>query len=248
LYKAKIIFTLIVCLFTLAASAQDRTMLKGRVVIFDTPLENVHAKNVSSGKSAVTNQSGEFIMNAKAGDTLLFSHVGMNDLIRLVFSDDINYGTLLITMTTLTNELDEVTVTEVSRINAVSLGIIPKEIKPLTQNERRLQTAGDFKWQHLLGILGGGLKIDPILNAINGRTKQLKRNILIEKKIRNFAILEGQRDFILNDMNLNDQQMSSLLALAVEEERVQLVIDSNNDGQVQMFLIETWQKYTEAEE
>lgn len=241
----RIIFTLLLGLLTLQATAQDRTILEGRVVVYDTPLENVHAKNVSSGRSAITNNSGAFSINAKVGDTLLFSHVGMNDVIRFVYSDDIKYGTLLIPMTTLTSELDEVTVTDVSRINAVSMGIIPKEIPILTENERRLQTAGDFKWQHLLGILGGGLKIDPILNAINGRTKQLKRNILIENKVRNIGILEGQRDFMLHSMNLTDEQMGQLIAFAIEEEKVQLVINSKNEIQLQLFLMETWIKFKE---
>ncbi len=243
MYKTRIFLTLLFGLLALHATAQDRTILEGRVVVYDTPLENVHAKNVTTGRSVITDFSGEFLLNAKVGDTLLFSHVAMNDFIRFVYSDDIRYGTLLISMTTLTNELDEVTVTDVSRINAVSLGIIPKEIPILTTNERRLQTAGDFKWQHLLGILGGGLQIDPILNAINGRTKQLKRNILIENKVRNIGILEGQRDFMQNSMSLTEEQMGQLIAFAVEEEKVQLVINSKNEIQIQLFLMDTWLRY-----
>lgn len=243
--KTRIIFTLLFGLLALHATAQDRTMLKGKVVIYDTPLENVHAKNVTTGRSVITDFSGEFLLNAKVGDTLLFSHVAMNDLIRFVFSEDIRYGTLLIPMTTLTNELDEVTVTDVSRINAVSLGIMSKEVPILTTNERRLQTAGDFKWQHLFGILAGGLKIDPLLNALNGRTKQLKRNILIENKVKNIGILEGQRDFMQNSMNLNDEQMGQLIAFAIEEEKIQLVVNSRNDIQIQLFLLEAWLKLQE---
>lgn len=196
----------------------------------------------------MTNNYGEFLLRAEAGDTLLFSHVAMYDLIKFVDSNDVLKSPLLINMKSRTNELEEVTVTDVSRINAVSLGIIPKEIKSLTLNERRLQTAGDFKWIHLLGLLGGNLQVDPILNAINGRTKKLKRNILIEKKIQNIAILEGHRDYIKNSMDLTDQQMGRLISLAVEEEKIQLVIDSNNDGQVQIFLLDTWMKYKQPEE
>lgn len=244
MYKTKTILTLLIGLFALHATAQDRSILEGRVVIFDTPLENVHAKNVTTGRSVITNFSGEFRLHAKEEDTLLFSHVGMNDLIRFVYSDDIKYGRLLISMTTLTNELEEVKLTDVSRINAVSLGIIPKEIPILTDNERRLQTAGDFKWIHLLGLLGGSLQVDPILNAINGRTKKLKRNILIENKVKNTAILEGQRDFMQHNMNLTGEQIGQLIAFAVEEEKVQLVINSKNEIQIQLFLMDTWMKFS----
>lgn len=214
----------------------------------DSLLENAYAKNISTGKSSVTNSLGEFQLPAKAGDTLVFSHVGLKDHIKFVDSNDEKNSFLSIIMSGQTNELDEVKVTGVSEINAVSLGIIPKEIKPLTMNERRLVTAGDFKWVHLLGLLGGNLQIDPILNAINGRTKQLKRNIQIEKKVQNIAILEGQRDFMQSTMNLDEQQMGRLISIAVEEERVQLIIDSNNDNRIQIFLINTWLKFKKPEE
>ncbi|CAM4071146.1 hypothetical protein [Gillisia limnaea] len=246
--RIRIFFTLLISLFTLYSTAQERTILEGRVVSDNILLENVYLKNISTGRSSTTNNNGEFLLSAKAGDTLLFSHVAMNDHIKLVDSNDVMKSPLLISMTSRNNELEEVRVTDVSRINAVSLGIIPKEIKTLTLNERRLQTAGDFKWIHLLGLLGGNLQVDPILNAINGRTKELKRNILIEKKIQNIAILEGHRDYIKNMMDLTDQQMGRLISLAAEEEKVQLVIDSKNESRVQIFLLDTWMKYKQAEE
>lgn len=244
----RILFMLLVSLFALNSTAQERMLFEGRVVNNDSLLENVFTRNITTGQSSISNNVGKFQIRAKAGDTLLFSHVGMEDHIKFLDSSDLIKGLLLIKMTARTNELEEVTVTDVSKINAVSLGIIPKEVKPLSVNERRLRTAGDFKWIHLLGILGGNLQIDPILNAINGRTKKLKQNILIEKKIRNIAILEGHRDYMKKSMNLSDQQLGRLISLAVEEEKVQLVIDSNNENQVQLFLLDTWLKFKQAEE
>ncbi|TXD93768.1 carboxypeptidase-like regulatory domain-containing protein [Gillisia hiemivivida] len=248
MYRTKIFFTLLISLFALCSTAQERTILEGRVVNIDSLLENVYLKNITTGRSTVTNLYGEFLLLAKAGDTLLFSHVAMYDLIKFVDSNDVKKSSLIINMKSSTNELEEVTVTDVSRINAVSLGIIPKEIKSLTLNERRLQTAGDFKWIHLLGLLVGNLQVDPILNAINGRTKKLKRNILIDKKIQNIAILEGHRDYIQNSMDLTDQQMGRLIYLAVDEEEVQMVIDTKNDGRMQIFLLDTWMKFKQPEE
>ena len=75
------------------------------------------------------------------------------------------------------NILDEVFIASNSEFNAVSLGILKKEIKPLTPYERQLYTAGDFKPVHLLSILTGSLNVDPIINAITGRTKRLKKYI-----------------------------------------------------------------------
>lgn len=43
-----------------------------------------------------------------------------------------------------------------------------------TQMERRLYT-GDFKPIDLLGLLGGSVNVDAILNSINGRTAMTKK-------------------------------------------------------------------------
>jgi len=94
-------------------------------------------------------------------------------------------------MTAKTTELKEVIVNKHPEINAVSLGISPKGIIHRTQIERRLYTAGDFKPIHLLGLLGGHLEVDPILNAISGRTKMIKKDIEVERKLRLLATIDA---------------------------------------------------------
>ena len=162
--KTKILFTAILCLISLYSSAQERGLIQGTVRGQDGPLENVTAVNISSKRASITNRSGEFQLEARAGDTLVFSHVGMDDYIKFLDSSDVSTNSLDILMIDTFNELDEVNLTDVSEINAVSLGIIPEEIERLSVNERRLQTAGDFKPIHLLGLLGGSLQVDPIVN------------------------------------------------------------------------------------
>ena len=233
----------VLTLLPLLSIAQERQLMEARVLNNERVLENVYIKNVTTGESALTNKNGTFLLQAQAGDTLVLSHVAMNDLIRILETDKFSD----FRMEERENELEEVSLSEVSEINAVSLGIIQKEIKPLTTNERRLKTAGDFKWIHLLGILGGSLQIDPILNAINGRTKRLKRNIAIEKKEKNIAFLEGYTDYMKNNMGLSEVDMRKLIALAVEEEDVQVVIDSGNDARIHFFLQDTWIKFSATE-
>ena len=148
--------------------AQERKQIPGSVTTGGLPLEKVHIKNISSQKSTISDTSGQFLLLMKAGDTLVLTHMGMQDLIKLISEEDLQQQPLVLKMLQHPEELREVVVKDHSEINVVDLGIIPKEIETLSMNERRLETAGDFKWIHLLGILGGSLEIDPILNAING--------------------------------------------------------------------------------
>lgn len=240
-------FIIILGMLSFSTFAQERGEIRGRVSQNDSILENVVLRNVTTKRATVTNYKGYFSLMTSVGDTLLFSRIGSADLIKILNKADVETELLEIKMKELINELQEVNIQNTPEINAVSLGIIPKEIKTLTTNERRLQTAGDFKWIHLLGLLGGKLKIDPILNAINGRTKQLKRNILIEQKLKNIAILEGYTTYLQEEMNLSKEEAQRIISFAGEEESVQQVIDSNNPDRIKFYLLDTWIKYKQPE-
>lgn len=230
-------------MFILKLQGQERIEMGGLVKVNDSPLENVHIKNISNGKFSVSNASGEFFLNLKAGDTLLLSHVGMNDLINFVKENDLSQSPLIFNMTESSNELREVVVDETSEINAVSLGIIPKKIKKLSVNERRLRQAGDFKPRHLLGIIGGGVSIDAILNAINGRTKKLKRNITFEQKEKHIAYLKvNYVSYMKKSMQLTEQEIRFLINHVIEDQQLNAVIESKNSAQMEFYLEDQWIK------
>ena len=221
--------------------SQERVQIKGFVKNDSTPLENVHVKNISSGKFSVSNSSGEFLLSLQQGDTLVLSHVGMNDLIQFFKEEDLQQQVLIFRITESSSELREVVVDETSEINAVSLGIIPKKIKKLSVNERRLKTAGDFKPKHLLGIIGGGVSLDAILNAINGRTKKLKRNVEVEKKQRNIAFLEiHYMEYLKEEIQLSDQEAQMLIGFVIEDDELNNVIDSGIEARMHLYLHEMW--------
>ena len=245
--KMKHWFIFIFGMLSLCSFAQEREEIRGRVFQNDSILENVLLQNLTSKRSTLTNSEGYFSIKASAGDTLLFSRIGAVDLIKILNNADVESELVQVRMKELINELEEVNIRNNPEINAVSLGIIPKEIKQLTTNERRLHTAGDFKWIHLLSLLGGSLKVDPILNAINGRTKKLKRNILIEQKLKNIAVLEGYSTYLQEEMDLSQEEAQRIISLAGEEESAQLVIDSNNPERIKIYLIDTWLKYKQPE-
>lgn len=147
-----------------------------------SPLEGVNVTNTSSKIMVATDGYGHFSILAKEGDILSFSAINYEVLRKIINKKEFTIGTVLADLTPKSIELNEVVINKYSNISAENLGIIPKDQVKLTTAERRLQTAGDFKPIHLLGLLGGMLAVDPILNAINGRTKMLKKELSIEKK------------------------------------------------------------------
>lgn len=167
----------------IAAQTNVEKLVTGRVTVNNiTPLEGINVTNASNKIMAVTDSYGHFSILAKEGDILNFSAINYEPLRKMIKKQEFSIGSITADLTPKSIELNEVLINKNPEITAENLGIIPKDQVKLTTAERRLQTAGDFKPIHLLGLLGGYLAVDPILNAINGRTKMLKKELSVEKK------------------------------------------------------------------
>lgn len=233
----KIYLIIAVCIFFNTIYSQKNSLVKGYVSFDSIPLENVNVKNISTNDYTTTDGNGFFYLNSKAGDTLFFSYLGMKNVTKLMSDKDILKSNLSIIMEEHSTKLEEVVV-NYSKINAVSLGIIQKKNKPLTVNERRLKTAGDFKPIQLLALLGGSLPLDPILNSINGRTKQLKKNIEIEKKeaVLNYLKM-NYHGYINKDLKLtNEEDVNQFYYFLVDMKDVVESIHDKNDLKIKFFL------------
>lgn len=220
--------------------------MEGNVSSRQVGLEDVHIQNITNMQFSVTTRTGNFRISLAAGDTLIFSHVSMKDLIKVVEQEEISVGKMAVVMLENDTELKEVVIDENEEISALSLGIITEEKERLTMNERRLETAGDFKWYHLFGLLGGSLQIDPILNAINGRTKDLKRNIEIEKKMERIGFLEGKyMDYMKENFKAPEGEIQQFLDHLVEQVSLTPVLNSENEEQMKFYLLDQWFRFRE---
>lgn len=224
-------------LFFAKTYSQQVSKISGYVLFDSIPLEKVIVKNISRNNYTLTDNNGFFYINSKIGDTLTISYLGMKPVTKIIGNNEIMSSYERIYMEENSIKLKEIIIDNNPKINAVSLGIIPNERKKLSPNERKLKTAGDFKPIHLLSILGGQLKIDPILNAINGRTKQLKKNIQVEKKEKMLNYLRlNYHNYIVENLKLPNEEISQFYYYVIELEGTEENINSNNDLKIKFFL------------
>lgn len=179
----RIFICLLMCL---SSFAQDQIQLKGKVEA-SGEVEGIHIINKSLLKFSITDSDGSFEIPAKINDTILFSGIRYLVVSKIVDESNIKMG-WIVKLDEKINELDEVVLgnnltgyldTDVensdikSSVNFYNLGIPGYTGKQKTQSERRLYEATS----------GSGLvPLNPILNAISGRTKKLKSHISIERK------------------------------------------------------------------
>ncbi len=238
----------------LSAQSDVEKQISCKVVLDSIAIENVNIVNARSEKATTSDSKGVFSMIVKLGDVLILSAVNVETIRKTILEKDIQSEVIVIKMTLKTNTLNEVIVNDNRNINAVSLGILSKEAKKYTPAERKLRTAGDFKPIDLLGILGGALAVDPILNAINGRTKRLKKEVVIEKneklllKLEDYykedyytEVLKIPKEYIkgfqyyliedaefVNALNAKNKTMTSFLAKKLASDYIEIIHQEQN--------------------
>lgn len=172
---------ILLLIFSLPLFAQgERRQLYGKIISDEAGVNGVFIINKSIGEETKSSAKGDFSIYAGAGDVLVIYKPGVSKRELKVNKDNLSTMPFIVSVTAEARELKEVIIEK--QIDAVSLGIVPADQKKYTHAERKLYTAGDFKPISLLGILGGSLPLDPIINAINGKTKRLKKEVALERK------------------------------------------------------------------
>jgi hypothetical protein len=204
---------LFILFFPFLISAQKDSIIKGRIASEIKDLEGVHIINISTIAATVSDKEGYFYIKAKESDTLLFSAIFLEKKKHILTKKDLNQKLILIPIPPSTEFLKEVVVTEYPNINAEALGIIPKGMKSYTKAERKLRAAGQFKWYSPLLIPLGGMSFDGLLNQISGRTKMLKKELVIERKeiLQNKTLDYFSKDYMINSLLIPKEYVSGFL-------------------------------------
>lgn len=179
----------------LCGSAQDGTKeLKGRVSSPDRDVVGVVVQNRGTERAVITDLEGQFSIGVRVGDTLVFSAVHFRRKLLPVSQALYNSSFVDVPMEEFVNELDEVVVRpynlsgDLSRdlpglvlepdVSAEALGLPNAHRRIPTQSERMLQEAGSLKGLGL-GLLTS-VPLNPLINAITGRTKMLKERVALD--------------------------------------------------------------------
>lgn len=244
--KSKITLVLLVLFFQITfGQTTGEKLIHGKIIVESGSVAGVNIVNLVNEKSATSDGNGDFFILAKADDLLVFSSVNLEYYRKSIEEEDLKAEILTIRLIAKTTELDEVVVRNHSKINAVDLGISPKGIKHRTQMERKLYTAGDFKPIHLVGLLGGSLNVDALLNSINGRTKMTKKLIELESKV---SLLEKtdllfEDEYYVNNLKIPTEYVKGFKYYIIENKEFIVVLKSKNKTKIEFAMVSLAEKY-----
>lgn len=150
---------------------------------------SIHVLNKSLGRFTITDDNGRFAIRASLNDTLTFSSVQFKRKEIKITRELFEKAFVKVILEVQVNELDEITlfpynltgdlskdlknVDQDKIVTGVSLGLPNQYVKERTQTERRIYEARTGS---------GMIPLNPILNAITGRTKRLKQQLKLEQK------------------------------------------------------------------
>lgn len=218
----------------------------------DVGVADVHVMNTSANRATITNESGNFAIQVTLGDTLLFSAVQFKRKSIVINVGILESKVVFVPLEEFVNELDEVVVRpfdlsgDLSKdmqqmdtgyvISATSLGLPNASVKPLIQSERQLQTATAGKF-HPLMILNP--PIDPLINAISGRTKMLKKRLARDKKEMRLQGLRGSvaDSLFITQLKIPRERIDDFMYFCEADESFDSLIDTADSITIWEFLL-----------
>ncbi|MBC7525154.1 MAG: hypothetical protein H7239_12030 [Flavobacterium sp.] len=223
-------------------------IVNGKIIADSPDLDGIYIVNLKTQAGTVSEKGGYFSVAGKVGDTIMFSAVQFKGLKVTLNEEDFRNALLFVKMESLIRKLDEVKIIQYKNINAVSLGIVSPNIKRYTPAERKLRTAS--KTYSGVGVgttLGLSSGLDPILNAISGRTKMLKKEVEIEKKETAMDKLNNlfEYTYFTNTLKIPVEYVKGFQFYIVEEPKFVVALNGKNKTLASFLMSELAVKYLE---
>lgn len=229
---------IIMLLLTLPAVCQERQNLSGRIISGSNGVPGVFVINKTAGVEVKTDEKGYFTIQAKSGDGLIFYNSKI-----MVREFTLNQGSfttspLVISVNYGPQELDEVVINKYGKINSEALGIVPKGQKRYTVAERRLYTASAL-------TVGTVVSLDPLINAISGRTRMLKKAYETEKLESSLNLMGGlyNEDEIMENYKIPEQYVKGFMYYAIENKEFAVAIKGKNKTLADFLMTGLAEKY-----
>lgn len=221
-------FLILLILFSCSMFSQSPLLLNGKVDADLEDLKGIEIANKTQKFQKITSNGGYFSFRVSLNDTLVFTHPLLESYIHIISSKDFDKDLLPIKLKSQASTiLDELNIV---KIDAVAMGILQKPAKEYTPLERKLYTATDGN-EVTLGLFNS-FSLDAILNAINGRTKQLKKAVLLEKvSLNEKEILKMfEEDEIINTYKIPKDKVNLFLNYAAYDTELIKSIKTKNKG------------------
>mgnify|MGYP003681890581 CR=1 FL=1 len=215
--------------------------IEGRILNEEEDVSNVHVINLTADKATITNVKGYFTLSAKVNDTIRFSAVQFDNK-ELVISLEVLESFIVVRLSTSLTELEEVVVwpymlsgdllkdldaVEIEAvITASTLDLPNANVNERIQSERLLYTARTWDFRIV------SVKLDPLINAISGRTKMLKERVTRDlKEFRYNEVYDNlDKSFLANELKIPQDKIYDFYYFCETDTAFDSIVQLNVNG------------------
>ena len=242
--KGLFLFFFMVCV-SMGAQTFFSSVLEGKVQSTDKDLADVYVMNLTAKKATITDINGYFSIVAGLNDTLVFTALQYKRKELVVSMEMLASKNIIVPLEEAITQLDEVVVMpynltgDISRdlrsldvgpvTTASTLGLPNAYVKPPTKAERELFEA----------TTGGGIiPLNPILNAISGRTKMLRQRVARDEKYgRTQRVREFYGDSLYtNRLRIPLEKIEDFMYFCEIDPRFGIIVDTHDRLKIWEFL------------
>ena len=247
------------------AQEGETKILQGKVISADKDVVGVVVQNVTTADAVITDLEGNFSIRVRVNDTLLFSAVHFLRKSLPVTEALYRSNFVEVPMQEFVNELKEVVVTpynltgdltkDIDRVtlekdvSAEALNLPNAHRRIPTQSERKLQEASSMSMTAGggLGGAGGGMSLNPIINAITGRTKMLKNRVKVDKTYAQTQEVQGfyTDSFFVSTLKIPMEKIDDFMYFCEVDEDFQTALLSEDKLRILDIMIQKSRAYRE---
>nr|WP_299383887.1 carboxypeptidase-like regulatory domain-containing protein [Allomuricauda sp.] len=251
--RNKLLFSLLFFYaFSLYAQQTGSKQLRGRVYSSNEDVVGVVVQNKSTRQAVITDMDGNFSILVQMRDTLEFSAVQFQRKQLVVNEVIYNTSFISVPLEEFVNELKEVVVRPYNLsgdldqdlnqlhlekdVSAEALGLPNAHAKIPTQSERKLQQAtfGKFNVGMILTP-----PLDPIINAITGRTKMLKNRVKVDNTYARTQRVQGfyVDSLIVTTLKIPFEKLDDFMYFCEVDEEFQRTVDTHDKLLIWDFMV-----------
>ncbi|QWX84295.1 carboxypeptidase-like regulatory domain-containing protein [Cellulophaga sp. HaHaR_3_176] len=236
--KLLLILTVFSVFFGFSQDDEDgRALLRGKVLYRNSSVQNENVINVTTEKGVITNKQGEYAINVKLGDELVF--MALNYQIERVFitQDILDNNRLVVEVNEKVTELDEVVVGPENQ--EAFLKLKNEEFKQYTYEIDRTTEVENVALSEAERGMQNGLNLKNIYKAIAKGLKGENGEVVEQKKMKVSDVLRQVYDdsFFVNDLQLPQDKINAFLYYCDSRLPEQSLLKKTNEFELIDFLV-----------
>lgn len=242
---------------TSLCSAQTKS-LEGRVTAKENDVTGVAIQNLTTEKATISDVDGYFTIAVRLNDTLVFSAVQFKRKIVPVTQALLDAPFFVVPLEAFVNELQGVTVNPYNLtgrldsdvvglplakdVSAEALELPNADVRIISQSERKLQEASKGMYSLRRPLAVG---VTPIINAITGRTKMLKKRL---KTDQTYAQTQRVQQYYVDSLFVHDlkipmKKIDDFMYYCEVDADFQQLVATNDKLKIWEFLVEKSARY-----